>query len=60
VYSFGELSKSNLFVRKSLKVLVPFLLLVMAFPSFGAELSVQYELIARSGVTPLTDGVGTW
>ena len=31
-----------------------------AFPSFGAELSVQYELIARSGVTPIPDGDGAF
>ena len=30
------------------------------FPSFGAELSIQYAQIARSGGTPIPDGVGTF
>ena len=28
--------------------------------SFGADLSIQYEVIARTGVTPIPNGVGTF
>ena len=54
------LFNSRLFTSHSPKVLVPLLLLMAAFPSFGASLSVQYTLIARSGVTPIPNGVGTF
>jgi len=54
----SRLFKSNLSVRNSFKILVPFLLLMTAFPSFGAELSIEYELIARSGATPVPGGNG--
>jgi len=50
-------SKIDLSVRKSL-FLVPFLLLMTATVSFGADLSVEYTVIARSGVTPIPGGVG--
>lgn len=50
----------ELFVSKVPKVLLPLLLLITAFPSIGAELSIQYEVIARSGVTAIPDGVGTF
>jgi len=33
---------------------------MMAFPSFGTELTIQYTVIAKSGVTPVPDSVGTF
>jgi hypothetical protein len=48
----------DLSVRKSLNFLVSLLLLMTAFSSFGAELPIQYSLIARSEVTPIPSGVG--
>ena len=35
-------------------------MLITAIPSLGEELSVHYETIARSGVTPIPDGVGNF
>jgi hypothetical protein len=52
--------KNNLSVRNAPRFLVPLLLLMTALPLFGAEPSVEYELIARSGVTPIPNGVGTF
>ena len=36
------------------------LLLMMAFPSYGAELSIQFETIARTNVTAIPGGLGTF
>jgi len=54
------ISKSFLFAVNPIRVLIPFVLLMAAFPSFGAQLPIQYELIARSGVTPVPDAVGAF
>ena len=40
--------------------MVPFLLLMTAIPSLSEEVSIEYEVIARSGVTSIPDGVGTF
>jgi hypothetical protein len=49
-----------LHVRHLLRILLPFVLLITAFPSFGAELSIQFEQIARVGDTSVPNGVGTF
>ena len=51
---------NNLISKKPLRIVLLFALLMTALPSFGADLSVQYELVARSGVTPVPDGTGTF
>ena len=33
---------------------------MISIPSFGAELSIEYEMIARSGVTPVPGGSGAY
>ena len=50
--------RSNLLARKPLIILA--VLLLTATPLFAAELSVQYEVIARSGETPVPGGVGNF
>ena len=50
----------NLFRKSPFRVLLPLLMIMTAIPSFGAGLSVQYEVIARTGVTSIPDGVGTF
>ena len=54
-----RLFKSSLFVRNPIRVLLPFALAMTAFPLFGAELSIEFEVVARSGVTPVPGGDGT-
>ena len=56
----SDLYSSNFFVRESFRVLLSLVLLVAALPSFGAELSIQYEVVARSGITPIPGGVGNF
>ncbi len=57
---FSDLFVSIPFVRKSFQVLLTFVLLLTAVPSLNAQLSVDYEVIARSGETAVPDGVGTF
>lgn len=56
---FG-LCKNNLFPRPALMVLVTFVLLMTALPLFGAPLSIQYDLVARTNVTAIPGGVGSF
>jgi hypothetical protein len=49
---------SSLFARNPLPTFVSLLLLAVAVPSFGAELAVEYSVVARSGVTAIPGGVG--
>jgi hypothetical protein len=53
-------SRSNPFLTKSLKGLVPFLGLMTALQSFGAGMSIHYTLTAKSGVTPVPGSAGTF
>ena len=57
---YSNLFTSNLSVSKTPGLLVSLLLLLTALPSFAAEVSVEYEIIARSGETAIPNGVGTF
>jgi len=54
------LSKYNFFAGNTPRVLLSLLLLMTAAPSFGAELSIQFETIARTNVTPIPEGFGAF
>ena len=60
MFSTTPLNPRNSFVRKSFSFLLPFLLLLAIVPSVHAQVSVDYELIARSGETAIPGGVGTF
>ena len=47
-------------LRGLFTVFTSFLLLLVAATSYGAELNVQYTVIARSAVTPVPDSAGTF
>jgi hypothetical protein len=46
------------FARRVFFVFFAIILVGASFPSFGAELSIEYTTIARSGVTSIPGGVG--
>ena len=50
----------KLFVETSPIVLTAFFLLIMAVPSFAAELTIDYEVVARSGSTSIPGGAGAF
>ena len=54
----SDLFQNCLFERRPLRALSLLILLVTALPAFGAALSVQYESIARTDITPVPGGVG--
>jgi hypothetical protein len=57
---FTSQSSHQFFTRLFLQFSLPVLLLLISIPSFGAELSIEYEVIARSGATPVPGGTGTF
>ena len=52
--------KLKLMHMKCLNTLVLLTSLMTVQSSFAAELSIQYKVIAKSGVTPIPGGVGTF
>ena len=55
---FTSQSSHQFYTRLFLQLSLSVLLLLISIPSFGAELSIEYEMIARSGVTPVPGGNG--
>ena len=58
MFSLNDSFVRNSYVRTSLQIFLPVMLLLAAVPSLSAQLSVDYEVIARSGATPVPDGNG--
>ena len=50
----------KLFTLSHTRLLFSLVLLVMIFPAYGVETSIQFEMIARTNVTAIPEGLGTF
>ena len=60
MYIINDFYSRKWTMGKSIQISMFILFLVTAFPSYGADLPVEYSIVARSGETAIPTGVGTF